>query len=60
MIEKLLQSFMKGFEFTQYLVDDDSGWYLQSTCSFNEKVIYTSKLDLLPLYESMQRRSIEK
>ena len=58
MIEKLLQSFMKGFEFTQYLVDTpEEGWYLQSTCSFNGKVIYTSKLDLLPLHQSMQRRT---
>ena len=56
MIEKLLQSFMKGFEFTQYLVDDETGWYLQSTCSFNDKVIYTSKLDLQPLHSSMLAR----
>ena len=60
MMNKLLQNFMKGFEFTQYLVDTpEEGWYLQSTCSFNDKVIYTTKLDLLPLYESMQRRNTE-
>ena len=59
MIEKLIEHFTKGFELTQHLIDDETGWYLQSTCSFNGKVIYTSKLDLLPLYDSMQERNTQ-
>ena len=57
MIESLINHFSKGFEMTQHLVDDASGWYLQSTCSLNGKVIYTHRLDLLPLYDSMQKRN---
>ena len=56
MIEKLIKSFSKGFAMTQSIVDDDTGWYLESTCSLNGKVIYVNTLDLLPLYDSMKKR----
>ena len=56
MIEKLIKSFTKGFEITNHMVDDDTGWYLQTTCSYEESVIYTHRLDLLPLYDSMKKR----
>ena len=59
MLETLIKSFSKGFEMSQHLVDDDTGWYLQSTCSLNGKVVYTHKLDLLPLYDSMKKRDQE-
>ena len=59
MIEKLINHFTKNFELTQHLVDDDTGWYLQSTCSLNGKVIYVNRLDMSPLYESMKSRMHE-
>ena len=59
MIESLINHFTKHFELTQHLVDDDTGWYLQSTCSLNGKVIYVNRLDMSPLYESMSKRMSE-
>ena len=59
MMKKLIERFTQGFELTQYLVDDERGWFLQTTCSYDGAVIYVNRLDLLPLYESMQRRDQE-
>ena len=56
MIDKLIKSFTKGFEITNHMVDDDTGWFLQTTCSYEESVIYTHRLDLLPLFDSMKKR----
>ena len=60
MIDKLIAHFTKHFELTQYLIDDDTGWYLQSTCSLNGKVIYVNRLDMTSLYESMKKRMEEQ
>ena len=60
MIDKLISRFTKNFEITNHMVDDESGWYLQTTCSYEGSVIYTHKLDLLPLYTSMQKRMNEE
>ena len=60
MIEKLIKSFTKGFEITNHMVDSkEEGWFLQTTCSYDGAVIYTHRLDLLPLYDSMKKRDQE-
>ena len=56
MIDKLIKSFTSGFEITNHLVDDEDGWFLQTTCSYEESVIYTHRLDMMPLYDSMKKR----
>ena len=61
MIEQLIKKFTSGFEITNHLVDSkEEGWFLQTTCSYNSKVIYVNRLDLLPLYDSMKKRMEEQ
>ena len=60
MIDSLIKSFTSGFEITNHLVDDDTGWFLQTTCSHNGKVIYVNRLDMMPLYVSMKKRMEEE
>jgi len=56
MIESLIAHFTKNFAMDQELVDDDTGWYLKSTCLLKGRVVYTHRLHLEPLYESMVDR----
>ena len=59
MLDRLIKKFTDGFEISNHLIDDDTGWFLQTTCSHNGKVIYVNQLDLLPLYDSMKKRDQE-
>ena len=56
MLESLIEKFASGFEVTNHLVDDETGWFLQTTCSLNGKVVYVNRLDMTPLYDSMKKR----
>ena len=56
MIESIINNLSKHFHMEQELIDDDTGWYLLSTCTLKGRVIYKHRLDLNPLYQSLKER----